>query len=87
VKYWEIILENLRNVGWNCGSMTTMDSKGRSILVVPAFLELESAIRAHQHSHECDCPEHHEELENHSPTISEKPVGNDFSMTRSHGRP
>jgi len=36
MKYWEIILENLRNAGWNCGSMTTTDGKGRSILVVAA---------------------------------------------------
>jgi hypothetical protein len=64
VKYWEIMLENLRNAGWNCGSMATTDGKGRLIWVVaaersdtgrfiaqadqelPAFLELESAIRA-----------------------------------------
>jgi hypothetical protein len=63
VKYWEIILKNPRNAGWNCGSMTTTDGKGRLILVVaaersdagrfiveadqelPAFLELESAIK------------------------------------------
>jgi hypothetical protein len=69
VKYWEIILENLRNAGWNCGSMTTTDRKGRSILVgaaeredagrfiveadqeLPAFLELESAIRDESRSH------------------------------------
>jgi hypothetical protein len=31
VKYWEIIIENLRNVGWNCGSMATTDGKGRPI--------------------------------------------------------
>jgi hypothetical protein len=36
VKYWEIIIENLRNAGWNCGSMTTTDGKGRSIWVVAA---------------------------------------------------
>ena len=36
MKYWEIILKNLRNAGWNCGSMTTTDCKGRSILVVAA---------------------------------------------------
>jgi hypothetical protein len=81
VKYWEIIIENLRNAGWNCGSMTTTDSKGRSILVVaaeredagrfiveadqelPAFLELESAIKTHRHNH--DCPEPDEELGSH----------------------
>ena len=32
VKYWEIILENLRNAGWNCGCMSTTDDKGRPIL-------------------------------------------------------
>jgi hypothetical protein len=25
MKYWEIIIENLRNAGWNCGSMATTD--------------------------------------------------------------
>jgi hypothetical protein len=36
MKYWEIIIKNLRNAGWNCGSMTTTDGKGRSIWVVAA---------------------------------------------------
>jgi hypothetical protein len=36
VKYWEIIVENLRNAGWNCGSMATTDGKGRPIWVVAA---------------------------------------------------
>jgi hypothetical protein len=36
MKYWEIIIENLRNAGWNCGSMTTTDGKGRPIWVVAA---------------------------------------------------
>jgi hypothetical protein len=36
VKYWEIIIENLRNAGWNCGSMATTDGKGRPISVVAA---------------------------------------------------
>ena len=31
-----MILENLRNAGWNCGSMTTTDGKGRLIWVVAA---------------------------------------------------
>ena len=39
MKYWEIILENLRDAGWNCGSMTTTDGKGRSIWVVAAKRE------------------------------------------------
>jgi hypothetical protein len=33
-KYWEIIIKNLRNAGWNCGSMATTDRKGRPIWVV-----------------------------------------------------
>ena len=36
VKYWEIIIENLRNAGWNCCSMATTDGKGRLIWVVVA---------------------------------------------------
>jgi hypothetical protein len=36
VKYWEIIIENLRNAGWNCGSIATTDGKGPPILVVAA---------------------------------------------------
>jgi hypothetical protein len=84
VKYWKIIIENLRNAGWNCGCMTTTDGKGRLIWVVaaeredagrfivnsdqelPAFLELESAIQADRHNHECDCAKPDEELEDHS---------------------
>jgi hypothetical protein len=36
VKYWEIIIDNLRNAGWNCGCMATTDGKGRPIWVVAA---------------------------------------------------
>ena len=36
MKYWKIIIENLRNAGWNCGSMATTDGKGRPIWVVAA---------------------------------------------------
>jgi hypothetical protein len=43
VKYWEIIIKNLRNAGWNCGSMTTTDGKGRQFWVVAA--ERENARR------------------------------------------
>jgi hypothetical protein len=71
VKYWQIILENLRNAGWNCGSMATTDKECRQIWVVaaersgagrfivradeelPAFLELESAIKTHRHDYDC----------------------------------
>jgi len=36
VKYWEIIIQNLVNAGWNCGSMVATDGKGRPIRVVAA---------------------------------------------------
>jgi hypothetical protein len=36
VKYWEIIIQNLRNAGWKCGCMATTDGKGRPIWVVAA---------------------------------------------------
>ena len=67
MKYWEIIIKNLRNAGWICGSIATTDGKGRPIWVVaaersdagrfivqadqelPAFLELESAIKSTGH--------------------------------------
>ena len=83
MKYWEIIIENLRNAGWNCGCMVTTDGKGRPIWVVaaersdagrfivhadqelPAFLELESAIKTDRHNHERDCPEPDEVVEYH----------------------
>jgi hypothetical protein len=49
-RYWEIIIENLRNAGWNCGSMATTDDKGRSIWVVAAEREDEGRfiVRADQ---------------------------------------
>ena len=93
MKYWQIILENLRNAGWNCGSMATTDGKGRPIWVVaaersdagrfivhadqelPAFLELESAIKNDRHTHEYDCPEADERIGRSSLTISAKPDG------------
>ena len=39
MKYWQIIIENLRNAGWNCGCMATTDGKGRPIWVVAAERE------------------------------------------------
>jgi hypothetical protein len=36
VKYWEIIIGNLRNAGWNCGSLSTTNGKDRPIWVVAA---------------------------------------------------
>lgn len=48
MKYWKIIVKNLRNAGWNCGSMATMDGKGRPIWVVAA--ERSDAIRFIAHA-------------------------------------
>ena len=66
MKYCEIIIEDLRNAGWNCGCISSTDRNGRKFWVVaaeredagrfivhadqelPAFLELESAIRDKQ---------------------------------------
>ena len=39
MKYWQIILENLRNAGWNCGCIATTDGKGRPIWIVAAQRE------------------------------------------------
>jgi len=36
VKYWEIIIENLRNAGWNCGCISSTDHTGRQFWVVAA---------------------------------------------------
>ena len=78
VKHWKIIIENLRNAGWNCGSMATTDGKGRPIWVVAA--ERRDAGRFIVHAdqelpaflelesaiqtdrYECDCLEPNEEL-------------------------
>ena len=39
MKYWEIIIENLRNAGWNCGCISSTDHKGRQFWVVAAERE------------------------------------------------
>ena len=80
VKYWQIILENLRNAGWNCGSISITDHRGRQFWVLaaeredagrfivnsdqelPAFLQLESAIKTDRHNYECDFTEPDKEL-------------------------
>ena len=36
MKYWEIIIKNLRNAGWNCGCISRADHKGRQFWVVAA---------------------------------------------------
>jgi len=78
--HWKIIADNLREVGWCCGCISSTDHEGRQFWVVaaeredagrfivnadqelPAFLELESAIKTHRHNHVCDCPEPDEVL-------------------------
>jgi hypothetical protein len=49
VKYWEIIAadrrpENLRNAGWNCGSIATTDGKGRTIWLWPQSVAMLDAL-------------------------------------------
>ena len=39
MKYWEIIIENLRSAGWNCGSISSTDHNGRQFWVVAAERE------------------------------------------------
>ena len=39
MKYWQIIIENLRNAGWNCGSISSTDHQGRQFWVVAAQRE------------------------------------------------
>jgi hypothetical protein len=39
VKYWEIIIKNLRNAGWNCGSISSTDHEGRQFWVAAAECE------------------------------------------------
>ena len=36
MKYCEIIIESLRNAGWNCGCMATTDRKGPPVWVLAA---------------------------------------------------
>jgi hypothetical protein len=35
-KYWEIIADNLKNAGWNCGCISSTDHEGRQFWVVAA---------------------------------------------------
>jgi hypothetical protein len=50
VKYWQIIIKNLRNAGWNCGCISSMDHKGRQFWVVAA--EHENAGRFIVNAHD-----------------------------------
>ena len=36
MKYWEIIAENLSNIGWSWGCVSAVDSRGRTIFVADA---------------------------------------------------
>ena len=36
MKYWEIIIENLRNAGWTSGCISSTDHNGRQFWVVAA---------------------------------------------------
>jgi hypothetical protein len=36
VKSWEIIADNLRNAGWNCGCVSALDREGRTIWIADA---------------------------------------------------
>jgi hypothetical protein len=35
-RHWEIITDSLRNAGWSCGCILSMDSQGRDVFVVVA---------------------------------------------------
>jgi hypothetical protein len=39
MKNWEIIADNLRRAGWNCGCISTNDHEGRQFWVVAAERE------------------------------------------------
>jgi hypothetical protein len=34
VEYWEIIADNLKEAGWNCGCISSTDREGRQFWVV-----------------------------------------------------
>ena len=36
MKYWEIIIEQLRNSGWNCGSISSTNHDGQQFWIVAA---------------------------------------------------
>ena len=39
MKYWEIIADNLKKRGWNCGCISSTDHNGRQFWVVAAERE------------------------------------------------
>ena len=36
MKYWEIIADNLKKAGWSCGSVSAIDTHGRTIWIADA---------------------------------------------------
>jgi hypothetical protein len=50
VKYWEIIADNLSKAGWSWGSVSAIDSNGRTIWIVDAHRDggKRFVVRAHQ---------------------------------------
>jgi hypothetical protein len=38
VKYWDLIADNLKKAGWNCGSISSTDHEGGQFWVVAALL-------------------------------------------------
>ncbi len=39
MKYWELIADNLRKAGWNCGCISITDHEGRQFWVAAAERE------------------------------------------------
>jgi hypothetical protein len=39
VKYWEVIVDNLKQAGWNCGCISSTDQKSRQFWVAAAERE------------------------------------------------
>ena len=50
MKHWEIIADNLQKAGWNCGSISSTDHRGRQFWIVAA--EREDAGRFIVHADE-----------------------------------
>jgi hypothetical protein len=50
IKYWEIITDNLKKAGWDCGCVSSTDHEGRQFWVAAA--EREDAGRSIVHADE-----------------------------------
>ena len=44
MKYWEIIIENLRNAGWNCGCISSTDQRGDNFGLWPQSVRTLDAL-------------------------------------------